>query len=129
MTASVLIDTNVIIDYLRGKQAAITFINSLADQPATSVVVVAELYAGVRDGRERTQLEALLRMTTIYSLSQTAAVQGGLFRRQYGKSHNVGLEDSLIAATALAEGVTLVTLNGKHFPMLPNVLVPYITAP
>jgi predicted nucleic acid-binding protein len=31
----------------------------------------------------------------------------------------------LIAATALAHGATLVTLNAKHFPMLPSVLVPY----
>ena len=53
------------------------------------------------------------------------AVRGGLFRRDYGKSHGVGLADALIAATAELAQATLVTLNAKHFPMLPTVLVPY----
>jgi predicted nucleic acid-binding protein len=53
------------------------------------------------------------------------AVQGGLYRRDYGKSHNVGLADALIAATATQRRVPLVTLNRKHFPMLQDVIVPY----
>jgi predicted nucleic acid-binding protein len=41
------------------------------------------------------------------------------------KSHNVGLADALIAATAESRQAALVTLNIKHFPMLANVVVPY----
>jgi predicted nucleic acid-binding protein len=48
-----------------------------------------------------------------------------LFRRDYGKSHGVGLADALIAASAEMRGAVLVTLNRKHFPMLPTVIVPY----
>jgi predicted nucleic acid-binding protein len=53
------------------------------------------------------------------------AVRGGLFRRDYAKSHGVGIADALIAATAEVAGATLVTLNRKHFPMLASVVVPY----
>ncbi|MGD2294544.1 MAG: hypothetical protein PVF22_01745 [Candidatus Aminicenantes bacterium] len=45
--------------------------------------------------------------------------------RKYGKSHNVDLIDALIAATAEAYSMTLVTLNIKHYPMLRKVTVPY----
>ncbi len=120
-----LIDTNVLIDYLRGAKPAIDFVDQMRHQPATSVIVVAELYAGVRDGRERTELEGLLRQTIIHPLTDVIAVNGGLFRRQFGRSHNVGLEDALIAATAESVGASLVTLNTKHFPMLTDVIVPY----
>jgi predicted nucleic acid-binding protein len=53
------------------------------------------------------------------------AIQAGLLRRQYRLSHLPELPDMLIAATALVHNATLVTLNSKHFSMLPDVLVPY----
>jgi predicted nucleic acid-binding protein len=43
---------------------------------------------------------------------------GGLYRRDYGKSHGVGLADAIIAATARSEGAELSTLNVKLYPML-----------
>jgi predicted nucleic acid-binding protein len=48
-----------------------------------------------------------------------------LYRRDYGKSHGVGLADALIAATAELNQATLVTLNQKHFPMIIDIMVPY----
>jgi predicted nucleic acid-binding protein len=126
MTPPLLLDTNVIIDHLRGRPNAVAFVRGLDAPVLTSVIVVAELYAGVRDVAERARLDEFLSAVTVLELSNPVAVQGGLFRRQFGKSHNVGLEDALIAASAQAEGATLVTLNVKHFPMLANVIVPYI---
>lgn len=57
----------------------------------------------------------------------TAAVaeRGGLLRRDFGRSHNTGLADALIAATVQETGARLVTLHVKHFPMLTHHLVPY----
>jgi len=42
---------------------------------------------------------------------------GGLCKRDYGKSHGVGLADAILAATAEAENAELKTLNIKHYPM------------
>ncbi len=53
------------------------------------------------------------------------AADGGLLRRDYGKSHGVGLADALVAATAEMPGLELVTLNRKHDPMLASIRVPY----
>jgi predicted nucleic acid-binding protein len=120
-----LLDTNVIIDHLRGHAGAVRFMSGLNESPLTSVIVVAELYAGVREGAERVQLERFLSGMSVLPLSNSHAIAGGLLRRQFGKSHNVGLEDSLIAATAAASNATPVSLNAKHFPMLSEVIVPY----
>jgi predicted nucleic acid-binding protein len=46
------------------------------------------------------------------------------FRRAYAGSDNTGLADSLIAETAEQVRAQLVTLNRKHFPMLPDAQVP-----
>ena len=125
MIARLLLDTNVIIDHLRGQVDAMAFIRGLHAPPLTSVVVVAELYAGVRDGTERTRLEEFLSGLEIVPRSRAAAIEGGLYRRAFAKNHNVGLDDALIAATAEIECATLVTLNRKHFPMLADIVVPY----
>ena len=94
----------------------------MADQ-LLSAIVVAELYGGVREGHERAQLNELVAAYSV--LPMTEAVAGGLLWRQYRPSHGVGFADALLAATALAHNATLVTLNAKHFPMLPDALVPY----
>ena len=123
--AKLLLDTSILVDYLRNQPAAVAYVEATAEQQLVSVVVVAELYGGVRDGAERTQLAALVAAYPVLPVTESLAVTGGLLWRQYRPSHGVGLADALLAATALAQGATLVTLNGKHFPMLADVLVPY----
>ncbi len=90
-----------------------------------STITVAELYAGVREGRERRILAAFVGAFEMVPLNGAIAEKGGLFRRDYGKSHGTGLADSLIAATAELQQAVLVTLNWKHFPMLEQICVPY----
>lgn len=82
----------------------------------------------MHEGEERSRLERFLRAFEIIPLDLRLAVQGGLYRRDYSKSHNVGLADALIAATATQRQVPLVTLNLKHFPMLQDLIVPYYKA-
>jgi predicted nucleic acid-binding protein len=125
MAAPRLIDTDVLIDYLRGRAEAVSYLEGLQESLLVSAVTVAELYAGVREGDERTALEEFLAAFEIVPVDQAIAVKGGLYRRDYGKSHATGLADALIAATADSRQATLVSLNAKHFPMSPNVLVPY----
>lgn len=124
MAAPFLIDTDVAIDYLRGNADAMAYIEGLSGNNFISAITVAELYAGVRDGAERTALESFIRAFQVVEIESGIAEHGGLYRRDFGKSHGVGLADALIAACAEAHGATLVTLNAKHFPML-SAHVPY----
>lgn len=125
MSTRLLIDTDVLIDYLRGQPDAVKYLDGLTDPMLISVITVAELYAGVRDGDERTRLDQFVRAFQLVPVDPAIAERGGLFRRDYLKSHNVGLADALIAATADSLQAILVTLNQKHFPMLGSVFVPY----
>jgi len=125
MPRPLLIDTDVLVDYLRGEPAAVTFLENQPGEMKLSALTVAELFAGVRDGREREVLENFVATFAVVPVTAATARQGGLFRRDYGPSHGVGLADAIIAAAALAENAVLTTLNRRHFPMLADVHVPY----
>jgi predicted nucleic acid-binding protein len=119
------VDTDVLIDYLRDRPEAVTFLEDCQRPLAMSVITVAELYAGVRQGDERTRLDAFVEAFELLPLDSRAAAQAGLWRQRYGRSHGTGLADALIAACAAAAGATLATLNRRHFPMFSDLLVPY----
>ena len=125
MEEGLLIDSDVLIDYLRGYSAAVSYLEALTERQIVSAITVAELYTGVREGAERQALEELLETFDIIPVSQTIAVTGGLFRRKFLKSHNLGIADAVIAATAEMEKAIVVTRNRKHLPMFSNVIVPY----
>ena len=125
MPSGLLIDTSILVDYLRDKKKAKVFLER-QDQPLMiSSITVAELYAGVREGKERVLLDEFLQAFQIIVVDLEIANQGGLYRRDYGKSHGVGLLDAIIAASANKMKAILVTLNKKHFPMLKHIKVPY----
>lgn len=117
-----LVDTDVWIDYLRGVPLAVAFVSALPERVAISAISVAELHVGVRGDKkadpEQVALDALLSSLEVIALSDDMARSGGILRRDYGRSHGVGLNDALIAATAQALGAVLYTLNMKHFPSL-----------
>lgn len=120
-----IVDTDVLIDYLRDQPGAVAFLEGCEQPLAASVLSIAELYVGVRDGDERQRLDAFVAAFEALPLERDAAVRAGLWRRQYGPSHGTGLADALIAASVHQAGATLATLNRRHFPMLADVLVPY----
>ena len=125
MTKRLLLDTDVLIDFLRGQPQAVQLLEDTDCEFHVSAVSVAELYVGVRDGREREVLDQLVGLLRTIEISTEIAQQAGLWRREYGKSHGTGIIDALIAACADASQIPLATLNVKHFPMLPRVSAPY----
>lgn len=115
----------MLIDYLRDYPGAVSYVEAQQERLIISVVTVAELYADVRGDAEQSRLERFLWAFEIIPLDLCLAVQGGLYRRDYHKSHHIRLADALIAATANYRKVTLVTPNRRHFPMLQDIMVPY----
>jgi predicted nucleic acid-binding protein len=121
----VLFDTDVLIEYLRGKDQAQTYIDNIQDVLYMSSISMAELYAGVRKGEESRKLDVFIETFEVISLNKNIAKIGGLYRNQYKPSHGTGLADALIAATAKEIDAQVITFNIKHFPMLDNVIKPY----
>jgi predicted nucleic acid-binding protein len=118
MQNSILVDTDVLVDFLRGHEKAVAFISEFSSRIILSAVVVAELYAGVKGNAELTVLENFISLFRVVPLTAEMAKIGGLYKRDFGKSHGVGLADAILAATADAEKAELKTLNVKHYPML-----------
>jgi predicted nucleic acid-binding protein len=122
---SLLLDSDFLIDFLRGHRQAVAFMNEETRPMGVSALTIAELHAGVRDGEERDQLTELLSIFNQVPVDPDIAVQGGLIRRDFGPSHGTGLIDAILAATTLHYHLRLVTLNAKHYPMLSDIIVPY----
>jgi predicted nucleic acid-binding protein len=125
MNMPLLVDTNILIDYLKKKAEAISFLEDLKEPALISALTVAEVYGRVREGEERRRTEIFLGTFEVVPVTQELAQQGGLFRRDYAPTHGTGMADGVIAATAKEKKARLVTLNDRHFPMLSRVLVPY----
>lgn len=125
MASPLLLDTDVLIDYLRGQVDAVAFLRKTRRRLCVSALTIAELHVGVREGAERQVLDNFLGLMEVLVVSPEIAKLGGLWRRDYGKSHGTGLIDALIAASAEIHGCALATLNEKHYPMLEAVQVPY----
>ena len=126
MSKPFLVDTDVLIDFLRGREQAVSFVNLESDRIIVSSIVVAELYAGVRGGKgdtEQSTLERFLSLFRIVHVTAAIARLGGLYKRDYGRSHGVSLADAVVAATATLENAALKTLNVKHYPMF-NAIQP-----
>lgn len=112
-----LIDTDILIDFLRGKESARKYLLKLSeDSPLyCSVITIAEIHAGMRKSEEGKTTVLLDSLFTIPVTEEIAIIAGRLKREV--KSHSLELDDCLIAATALIEKSVLATRNSKHYPM------------
>jgi predicted nucleic acid-binding protein len=125
MPKPLLIDTDVMVDFLRGNPKAVALVKTHSTRIILSAIVVAELYAGVRGDKELQTLDSLISLFRIIPVSPELARQGGLFKNEYTKSNGIGLADAIIAASAKAEQAELATLNVKHYPMFKGLRPPY----
>lgn len=118
---NLLLDTNILVDYVRRVPIAIVWLKSLPEPPGVSVVSLLELFAGMRSQREERDVEAVCAPLRRLPVTDEIAKRGGGFIRHYGPSHGIDIPDAIIAATAQHHGLRLATLNVRHFPMFPKL--------
>ncbi len=111
MAERLLLDTDVLIEYLRGRPKAIEYLEGLTSDLSISVISVAELFTGVKGDEEERALNQFLLAFSILPVTEKIARLGGLYRRKYRPSHGTGLADALIAATVEENSASLVTFN------------------
>ncbi len=120
-----LLDTTVIIDCLRGKNERPDFLRHLCLEGNTlgcCAVNVAEVWTGVKP-KEKSITEELLDSLEYYEITSQAAKLAGELKQRYAqKGVSLSLADTLIAAVAITQGLTLVTDNPRHFPM-PEIIL------
>ena len=115
----VLLDSDVIIAWLRGRQPAAEVIPELlarGDTLTWTPVSIAEIFAGVRKGEEAAVSKLFLILDTLV-LTAKVGKKAGEYLKSYSRSHGVELGDALIAAAAHSKEIPLWTFNRKHYPM------------
>ena len=125
MGRPVLLDTDVLVDFFRGHSQAVSFVNAHSSRIILSSIVVGELYAGVKGDKEQSVLEHLVSLFRVIPVTAEIAKTGGLYKRDYSRSHGTGLADAIVAATAESANAELKTLNVKHYPMVKGIRPAY----
>lgn len=116
--ASCLVDTDIIIDFLRQRDYAKALLEHRAEEGllAISTITHLEIYQGMKANEEEATnafLDGLLSIPVHVSIARQA---GRLLGNLRSSGITVGIADSIIAATALELGVPLLTNNVEHYP-------------
>lgn len=128
---TVCIDTDILIDHLRGSPEATQAIESLEEAGrtlSTTSVNAYELTYGAWKTREpQTNLEAvetLLSRLNVYPLSLEAAQEAGKIMAHLERNGTpVEIRDIFIGATAITKGASLYTRNTRHFENMPGLII------
>ena len=120
-----LFDTNILIDYLNGIDAARDEIERTRER-CISIITWMELLAGAQDDAEEDVIDMFLREFRVVDLTRRIAREAMQLRR----AHGMRLPDAMIWASAKAESALLVTRNTKDFPETElGIRVPYHLTP
>ena len=115
-----VIDTNILVDYLRGIPKAATEL-ALYKRPAISMISWIEVLTGTTVQTEKAA-RAFLQTFDLLEIETTIAEQAVVLR----KTKRIKLPDAIIWATAQVHQCLLVTRNTRDFDSDdPGVRVPY----
>jgi len=124
VSPTLLVETSVLVDLLRGYPPARDWMDSLAPgEAAISVITAAELVAGCRNRREQRIVERELTSYQMIWDSDATSQLAWTWYRHFHLSHGMGFLDCLIGAAAYQHGLVLGTLNDRHFEPLPGLTV------
>lgn len=116
-----LFDTNILIDYLAGREDAARELVRHADG-LVSAITWLELLIGARDEAEEDVIKMFLRDFSVVEIDRKVAWEAVTLRR----THRLRLPDAVIWASARTESALLVTRNTRDFPADdPGIRVPY----
>lgn len=116
----VILDTNILIEILKGNNNTISKVKSFEDIYISSISVM-ELYYGALNKAEVNKLEKFISLFHIIELNEKISTTSTKLIKTYAKSHNLDIPDSLIASTTLVYGYNLFTYNIKDFRYIDGI--------
>ena len=117
-----LLDTNILIEFLKGNKDIAEFIER-EQRLFISVISIFELLRGARDKRERKTIKQFAGAFEVIHLTQEISKEALTIFEGYYPRYGVGILDSLIAASAKDRNLQLITLDRKHFAPIKEVNV------
>ena len=126
-----MVDTSVLVDHLRGIEAATQVLTGALGSGrllVSSVLCRLEVQAGIRRGEE-CRTNRMLEAIEWWPVDDRVLDQAASFARRHGPASRgvgaVGAVDYCLAATTLLLDADLATTNVKHFPMFTGLQAPY----
>jgi tRNA(fMet)-specific endonuclease VapC len=123
------LDTNTVLDYFRGKgQVAARLLATPPSEVGLPAVAAYEVWVGVLGSqnakRRQVEYERFLAVVAILPFDAVAGRRAADLRLALSRKGDlIGPMDTLIAATAMAHGATLVTRNVREFDRVPGLTV------
>ena len=119
-----IIDTDVLVWYLRGNEAAKQAVEENIPF-SISVVTYMELVQGMINKAEMKKFQKQLQTwnVNIIQIDKEISARAMFYVQEYALSHSMMLADGLIAATVVQYGEVLLTANDKHYKYLPTIEV------
>jgi len=123
-----IVDTDVLIWYLKGNDNAFEVIEDL-NQFSISVVTYMELVQGMRNKKELNCLRQTLNIweARIIYVSEDISAKAMFFVEEHFLSHSMQLADALIGATAIFCGEPILTANDRHYKVLKDLEIKRFT--
>ncbi len=118
----IILDTTILIDFLRGSIKAAQYLQNLTN-PTLSIITEAEIYQGAKNKNDLIKWEKLFNNFNILPITEEISILGIGLLRQYRLSHSLHILDALIAATAKNHNLTLKTGNIKHFRFIKDLKI------
>ena len=126
MSSGVTVDTCVLIEFLRAKDKSKTLYANLAHDRVPlhiSTVVLFELRVGLNASNQACLLALLRKITCLPFDTRTAEIAADISQALRKGRIQVESSDLFIAATAIAHGLPLATLNRKHFECIEELIL------
>lgn len=119
-----IIDTDVLIWYLRGNDKAFQLIEN-SENFSISVITYMELVQGMRNKKELNSLRQALHAwdTKILYITEEISAKAMFAVEQHFLSHSLKLADALIGATAITYGLPFITCNDKHYKIMKEIQI------
>lgn len=117
-----IVDTDVMIWYMLGNEKARAVIDGY-NGFFVSAVTYMELIQGMKNKKELTALRKAFRIwnAKIIYLNEDITARAMFYVEQHFLSNSVELADALIGATAVVNGMPLLTGNVKHYKAMKNI--------
>jgi len=128
MNNTIIIDTNVLIDYLRGIFEAKNSLKQLEQESsvAISVITKMELIIGCGNKAELQSIERFLSRFQLIELNKYISKSVTKLLNLYHLSHGLLIADALIAATAIQLDLPLFSKNQGDYRFIKGLkLLPY----
>jgi predicted nucleic acid-binding protein len=122
----VIVDTDILIWYFRGDEAARRFLGRVSfPERAISALTMMELIQGCRDGREAREVGVFVseNLAAVIHPDEDISRRAIRLLERHAVSAGLRVVDALIAATALETGAALATANVRHYRAIAGLSV------